>query len=80
MISKKNISEMEFEEALLELESIVKILEEGKSSLIKSVDLYERGTMLKKHCDEILESTQLKINQISVDKSGTIEIKEMAEQ
>ena len=80
MISKKNISEMEFEEAFAELESIVKILEDGKSSLTKSVNLYERGTMLKKHCDSILESTQLKINQISADKNGTINIEEIAGQ
>jgi exodeoxyribonuclease VII small subunit len=65
----KNINDMEFEEALKELEEIVKILDEGKSSLKESVDLYERGTVLKKHCDKILETTQLRINQISCDKS-----------
>lgn len=79
MPSKKSIEEMEFEETLTELEEIVKILEEGKSSLKKSVDLYERGTLLKKHCDEILESTQLRIEQISSGKDGTMSIKEIIE-
>ena len=78
MISNKNIDNMEFEEALKELEDISKILEEGKSSLKESVALYERGTLLKKHCDSILESTQLRINQISSDKDGNISIKEMS--
>jgi exodeoxyribonuclease VII small subunit len=78
MISNKNIDNMEFEEALKELEDISKILEEGKSSLKESVSLYERGTLLKKHCDSILESTQLRINQISSDKDGNISIKEIS--
>lgn len=74
----KNIDEMEFEEAFSELESIVKALEEGKSSLKKSVDLYERGVLLKKHCDKILESAQLRINQISLSKDGEPIIEEIA--
>jgi len=78
MVSNKNINDMEFEEALKELEDIVRILEEGKSSLKESVDLYERGTSLKKHCDGILESTQLRINQILSDKNGNITISEMS--
>ncbi len=78
MIPDKNINNMEFEEALKELEDISKILEEGKSSLKESVALYERGTLLKKHCDGILESTQLRINQISSDKDGNIGIKEIS--
>ncbi|GHU19363.1 exodeoxyribonuclease 7 small subunit [Alphaproteobacteria bacterium] len=74
----KDISKMEFEDALKELENIVKVLEEGKSSLKESVVLYERGTLLKKHCDEILESTQLRINQISSAKDGNIKIEEIS--
>lgn len=65
---RKDVSKMEFEEALKELEEIVKILEDGKSTLKESVELYERGVVLKKRCDQILEATQLKINQIEVDK------------
>ena len=66
------------EEALKELEDIVKVLEEGKSTLKESVDLYERGIVLKKRCDQILEETQLKINQIAVDKeTGTVSVSEV---
>ncbi len=70
----KNADEMEFEEALRELEEIVKTLEEGKSTLKESVDLYERGTVLKKRCESILEEVQLKINQISLSKNGDVNI------
>ncbi|MDR1235487.1 MAG: exodeoxyribonuclease VII small subunit [Holosporaceae bacterium] len=73
----EDIKEMEFEQALKELESIVKILEEGKASLIESVNLYERGVALKKHCDNLLESVQLRINQISSGKDGVVKQSEM---
>lgn len=75
---KKDVEKMEFEEALKELEDIVKVLEEGKSTLKESVGLYERGVVLKKRCDQILEETQLKINQIAVDKeTGTVSVSEV---
>ena len=77
MMSDTSIDQMEFEQAMKELEDIVRILEEGKSSLKESVDLYERGAKLKKHCDNILESAQLRVNKISFDKDGTIKQSEM---
>jgi exodeoxyribonuclease VII small subunit len=79
MVNKNDISKMEFEEALKELESVVKILEDGKISLKESVDLYERGILLKKHCDGILESTQFRINQISIGKDGSVGIEDFQE-
>jgi exodeoxyribonuclease VII small subunit len=77
MILSEDIVRMEFEQALKELEGIVKALEEGKVSLNESVNLYERGVMLKKHCDNLLEAVQLKINQISCDKDGVMKQTEM---
>jgi exodeoxyribonuclease VII small subunit len=77
MANTEDISVMEFEQALKELEAIVKILEEGKSSLNEAVNLYERGVLLKKRCDDILESVQLRINQISSSKDGTIKQSEV---
>lgn len=68
MSEKKDVDQMSFEEAIAELESIVALLEEGKVALQKSVELYERGMALKRRCDEILDSAQLKIMQISSDK------------
>lgn len=74
MTEKKNIGDMEFEEAVAELESIVKTLETGNVPLDDSVKLYERGTLLKKHCDSILENAQMRINQISASKEGNVSI------
>ena len=69
---EKNVDDMEFEEAIDELEGIVKSLEAGNVSLKDSLRLYERGTLLKRKCDSILENAQLRINQISVAKDGGV--------
>ena len=75
---RKDVNQMEFEEALKELEEIVKVLEDGKSTLKESVELYERGVVLKKRCDKILDTTQLKINQIEVNKdTGEVSVTPM---
>lgn len=74
MVEEKNIDDMEFEEAMEELEKIVKTLEAGNVPLKESLRLYERGTLLKKRCDSILESAQLRINQIVAEKDGSVVI------
>lgn len=75
----QDIDKMEFEEAISELESIAKALEDDRPTLKESLRLYERGTLLKKHCEAILAAAQLKINQITVDKNGTINVSEVKE-
>lgn len=75
----QDIDKMEFEEAISELESIAKTLEDDRPTLKESLRLYERGTLLKKHCEAILAAAQLKINQITVDKNVTINVSEVKE-
>lgn len=53
-----------FEQALSELESIVKKLEEGNMPLEDSLKAYEKGIALKKLCDQKLNQAQLKIEEI----------------
>ena len=62
---KKNVDELEFEEAISDLESIVQILGEGSLSLKQATNLYAKGVQLKAHCSKILEDIELKLNQIS---------------
>ena len=59
-----NIKDLSFEDALLELESIVSKLERGDAPLEESIDIYERGAQLKKHCEGKLKSAQLKVDKI----------------
>ena len=64
------ISELSFEAALRELESIVVRLERGEVELEQSISLYERGAALKRHCQSRLKEAQLKVDKIVLDEAG----------
>ena len=71
MSDAANIKDMSFEDALGELETIVRNLETGNTKLDESIAAYERGVALKKHCESRLENARLKIEKISLDENGT---------
>ncbi len=64
------VENLSFEEALSELEKIVRGLESGASDLKTSIDSYERGVALKKHCEAKLKEAQMKIEKITVSSDG----------
>jgi len=66
---------MSFEEALRELETIVRRLEEGKTSLEEAINSYERGAALRAHCEKKLKDARLRVEQIVVGTDGTITTK-----
>lgn len=72
MTNTKSIRSLNFEDALGELEAIVRSLETGQAPLEESITAYERGIALKKHCETRLRDAQAKIEKITVDKDGTI--------
>jgi exodeoxyribonuclease VII small subunit len=51
----------DFEAAIIELESIVKKLEEGDLPLETSLQLYERGVQLSRFCHAQLEQAERRI-------------------
>jgi exodeoxyribonuclease VII small subunit len=63
---------MTFEDAMRELESIVRDLETGKAKLDDAVGAYERGAALKAHCEAKLADAKAKIEQITVSPDGKI--------
>lgn len=65
MEEDSNVEQMEFEQAMVELEKIVADLENGMISLKDSVKMYERGVMLKKHCEKLLELARMTIQNVS---------------
>ena len=69
---KKKIENLEFEEAVDELEKIIAALDEGNLSLKEASNLYTKGMMLKNHCSKILETVELKLNQISPSENETV--------
>ncbi len=66
---------MSFEEALRELETIVRRLEEGKTSLEEAINAYERGASLRIHCEKKLKDARLRVEHIVVGTDGTITTK-----
>lgn len=72
MNEAKSIESMNFEDALGELETIVRDLETGKAPLEDSITSYERGIALKKHCETKLKEAKAKIEKITVGQDGSI--------
>jgi exodeoxyribonuclease VII small subunit len=67
----KDIAKLSFEDALEELETIVRDLESGNRKLDDAIKAYERGAELKKHCEEKLRAAQGRIDKISLAPDGT---------
>jgi len=61
---------MSFEDALEELEEIVRTLEGGKGRLEEAIGAYERGAKLKAHCEKKLKEAQAKVEKISLGADG----------
>ena len=67
-----DIQKMCFEKAMEELEGIVSELENGSIELEQSIEKYQRGIQLKKHCDEKLKEANMRVDQIEIDKDGNV--------
>ena len=72
MTQNAALDTLSFEQALGELESIVRGLEAGETELEKSISAYERGIALKKHCEAKLKDAQAKIEKITVGADGSL--------
>ncbi len=64
-ISDTSVDELSYEQAFAELEEIVLSLEAEEHSLEKAISLYERGQNLAKHCADLLELAEQKVQQLS---------------
>lgn len=73
-----DIKTLSFEAAITELEELTRRLETGAASLEDSITLYERGALLKAHCEEKLKAAQLRVDQI-VETAGAISIEPFAQ-
>ena len=72
MIAEKSIENMNFEEALMELEEIVRKIDAGTQSLDMAIKSFERGMQLKKFCDTKLEEARLRIEKITRMENGAL--------
>ena len=58
------IDALSFEDALKELERIVQTLESGQAPLEEAISVYERGALLKAHCEKKLEAARLRVEKV----------------
>ncbi len=65
---KDDISKLSFEDAIKELTDIVGKIEQGEIPLQNSLEQYERGMALIKHCQNILKSAEKRIEKISKEE------------
>ena len=68
--TNSDVTQLTFERAIEELETIVKRLEEGKVPLEESVAIYERGELLKRRCEELLRLAEARVEKITLDAAG----------
>ncbi len=64
------MAKLSFEDALKELEEIVRTLEQGKGKLEDAIKSYERGAALKAHCERKLGEAQARIEKIALGADG----------
>ncbi|RYE06009.1 MAG: exodeoxyribonuclease VII small subunit [Rickettsiaceae bacterium] len=65
MYMLKSIEMMSFEEALTELEEIVKKIDNGQENLEVTINSFERGVLLKNLCEKKLSEARMKIEKIT---------------
>lgn len=70
MPAQRDLAALSFEEALQELEDIVRSLEGGKGSLAQAIADYERGAALRQHCERKLAAAETKVQAIVEGAGG----------
>ena len=68
----KEITTLSFEDALKELESIVQQLERGQVKLDEAITAYERGALLRCHCEQKLAEAKMKVEKIVFAADGSV--------
>ena len=71
-IDYHKIKDLDFEEAMDQLNEIIQGLESGEVKLSESVDKFELGSELAKHCKKLLDDAETRINAIKIDGVGNI--------
>ena len=62
---KDDVNKLSFEESIKRLREIVESIEQGEIALQDSLDQYEQGMALIKHCRGILQQAEKRIERIS---------------
>ncbi len=69
------LSQLSFEDALAELEKIVRGLEGGQQKLEDAILCYERGAALRRHCEAKLAQAEARVQAIVERADGGTELR-----
>jgi exodeoxyribonuclease VII small subunit len=67
-----DVVHLSFEEALAELEKIVRGLESGQQKLEEAITAFERGSQLRRHCEAKLAEAETRIQAIVERADGSL--------
>ncbi len=65
-----------FEKAMLRLEEIANLLEDGEAELAKSLELYKEGAELAAYCTQQLRDARQQVNMLSKESYSTADKEE----
>ena len=72
MISEKELENISFEQALKELETIVRALESGAVALDDSLENFENGIKLIRRCNFLLDNAEKKVKKLTRAETGEV--------
>ncbi len=70
-----DVAGLSFEDALAELERIVRGLEGGQQKLEEAITAYERGALLRRHCEMKLAQAEARVQAIVERADGSVALK-----
>ncbi len=73
---KDDVGKMSFEEAIKTLTEIVGKIEQGEIPLQDSLEQYEKGMSLIKHCRGILQKAEKRIEKIAAESEAEQDVEE----
>lgn len=66
-----NSNNQSFEASMQRLEQIVRAMEKGDVELEQSLQLFQEGTELIRHCGRLLDEAELQVKKIMVEPDGS---------
>jgi exodeoxyribonuclease VII small subunit len=74
-IAEPDAAALSFEDALAELERIVRGLEGGQQKLEDAIAAYERGAKLRRHCEAKLAEAEQRVQAIVAAGDGSVSLR-----
>ncbi|MCW3477854.1 exodeoxyribonuclease VII small subunit [Limobrevibacterium gyesilva] len=73
--AEPDVASLSFEDALAELEKIVRSLEGGQQKLEDAITAYERGAKLRQHCEAKLAEAEQRVQAIVAAADGALSLR-----